>query len=122
MHWSPASETRLGEGARPRVYGHHHRVSYELACNWKIHVDNYRGGLPRSRAPFLPSNRLLDYRSYRTELAEWHSLQWSPLKAAMISTATVMRCTIGCGRNTMLNILPGRLQTRPLRAAWFHFY
>jgi len=95
-------------------YAFQRRVSYEVGCNWKVYVDNYLEGyhLPRVH-PGL--NRLLDYRSYRTELARWHSLQWSPLDTA--------RGPYGSGEpdgealywwlwpNTMLNVLPGRLQT-----------
>src|SRR5581483_9917519 len=44
------------------------RVSYELACNWKVYVDNYLEGyhLPHIH-PAL--SRLLDYRSYTTTCA-----------------------------------------------------
>ncbi|MDX1455541.1 MAG: SRPBCC family protein [Gammaproteobacteria bacterium] len=89
------------------------RVSYDIACNWKVYVDNFLEGyhLPIVH-PGL--NKLLDYRSYRTELGDWHSLQWSPLERD--DTANNF---YGQGDalyyfiypNTMLNILPGRLQT-----------
>jgi choline monooxygenase len=91
------------------------RVSYEIACNWKAYVDNFLEGyhLPRVH-PAL--NRLLDYRSYRTELARWHSLQWSPLESSQgpyrphgARTAEALYWWIW--PNTMLNVLPGRLQT-----------
>ncbi len=96
------------------TYEFNRRVSYEIRCNWKVYVDNYLEGyhLPRVH-PAL--NRLLDYRSYRTELADWHSLQWSPL----VSTTGPYRRTVGAAEalywwlwpNTMLNVLPRRLQT-----------
>jgi choline monooxygenase len=91
------------------------RVSYEIACNWKAYVDNYLEGyhLPRVH-PAL--NRLLDYRSYRTELARWHSLQWSPIESSQgpyraegARAAEALYWWIW--PNTMLNVLPGRLQT-----------
>ena len=89
------------------------RVSYEIACNWKVYVDNFLEGyhLPRVH-PSL--NRLLDYRSYRTELARWHSLQWSPLDAAQgpyRSEGPSEALYWWIWPNTMLNVLPGRLQT-----------
>jgi choline monooxygenase len=96
-------------------YRFEQRVSYEIACNWKIYVDNYLEGYHLSHVhPGL--NRLLDYRSYRTELARWHSLQWSPLDTAQGPYGTG---TAAGGEalywwlwpNTMLNVLPGRLQT-----------
>lgn len=90
------------------------RASYDIACNWKTYVDNFLEGyhLPRVH-PTL--NRLLDYRSYRTELAHWHSLQWSPIDAAegpygtADSGGTALYWWMW--PNTMLNVLPGRLQT-----------
>jgi len=98
------------------------RVSYDVACNWKVYVDNFLEGyhLPRVH-PAL--NRLLDYRSYRTELARWHSLQWSPIDTTQgpygsaDAGATALYWWIW--PNTMLNVLPGRLQTNrvlPLEA------
>ena len=81
-----------------------------MACNWKVYVDNYLEGyhVPHVH-PGL--NRLLDYRSYRTELARWHSLQWSPLEsdAALYGNGDALYYWLW--PNAMLNILPGRLQT-----------
>ena len=72
-------DDRLTQPLSKLVFDRH--VSYEIRCNWKVYVDNYLEGyhLPRVH-PAL--NRLLDYRSYRTELARWNSLQWSPLDTA----------------------------------------
>jgi len=91
------------------------RVSYEIRCNWKVYVDNYLEGyhLPRVH-PAL--NRLLDYRSYRTELARWRSLQWSPIEGSQgpyraSGSPTAAAQYWWLWPNTMLNVLPGRLQT-----------
>lgn len=90
------------------------RASYEVACNWKVYVDNYLEGyhLPRVH-PGL--NRLLDYCSYRTELARWHVLQWSPLDTSgpygASGRASAVALYWWIWPNTMLNVLPGRLQT-----------
>ena len=86
------------------------RVSYELDCNWKVYVDNYLEGyhLPHIH-PGL--NRLLDYRSYATTLARWHSLQHSPLEDAGNFYGQGGAYYFFVYPNVMLNCLPGRLQT-----------
>ncbi|MDQ3618239.1 MAG: aromatic ring-hydroxylating dioxygenase subunit alpha [Pseudomonadota bacterium] len=96
-------------------YGHHHRVGYDVACNWKVYVDNYLEGY---HVPHIHPglNKLLDYRNYLTETARWYSYQYSPLVNTDKSGGSGL---YGNGDalyywlwpNTMLNILPGRLQT-----------
>jgi len=102
-------DARLGPDRGLNGYRDHHRATYDIACNWKVYVDNYLEGyhLPHVH-PGL--NRVLDYRSYRTELARWHSLQWSPLEsdAALYGNGDALYYWLW--PNTMLNILPGRLQ------------
>jgi choline monooxygenase len=94
------------------AYRFDRRVSYEIACNWKVYVDNFLEGyhLPRVH-PAL--NRLLDYRSYRTELSRWSSLQWSPMDTAqgLYQGGDAIARYWWLWPNTMLNVLPGRLQT-----------
>jgi choline monooxygenase len=103
-------DARLGSTRGLEHYAGHHRVSYDIGCNWKVYVDNYLEGyhVPHVH-PGL--NKLLDYRSYRTELMRWHSLQWSPLEsdAALYGNGDALYYWLW--PNTMLNILPGRLQT-----------
>ncbi len=91
-------------------YGHHQRVVYDIACDWKAYVDNFLEGyhIPHVH-PEL--NRVLDYRSYRTKLADWHSLQWSPLESTDALYGSGDALYYWLWPNTMLNILPGRLQT-----------
>lgn len=103
-------DARLGPGRGLEHYGSHHRASYDIACNWKVYVDNYLEGyhVPHVH-PGL--NRLLDYRSYRTELQRWHSLQWSPLESDPALYGSGDALYYWLWPNTMLNILPGRLQT-----------
>ena len=103
-------DARLGEGAALSGYGSHQHVAYEVACNWKAYVDNYLEGyhVPHVH-PAL--NRMLDYRSYRTEIAQWHSLQWSPLESDPALYGSGDALYYWLWPNTMLNILPGRLQT-----------
>lgn len=86
------------------------RVSYDIGCNWKIYVDNFLEGyhLPQVH-PQL--NALLDYRSYRTELAPWFVLQSSPLERGNALYGEGDALYYWLYPNTMLNFLPGRLQT-----------
>ena len=97
-------------GHRIADYAFHHRVSYDVKCNWKAYVDNYLEGyhVPHIH-PAL--NRMLDYRSYTTELTEWYSLQHSPLESAPTLYGSGEALYYFIWPNTMLNILPGRLQT-----------
>ena len=84
--------------------------AYDIDCNWKVYVDNYLEGY---HVPHIHPelNRMLDYRSYLTELARWHSLQWSPLESAGDLYGSGDALYYWIWPNTMLNILPGRLQT-----------
>ena len=108
-------DARLGADHDLARYGHHQRVGYDVACNWKVYIDNFLEGyhVPHVH-PAL--NRMLDYRSYVTEVAEWHALQWSPLvtpdeggDATLYGSGDALYYWLW--PNTMLNILPGRLQT-----------
>ncbi len=103
-------EARLGADRGLAHYGHHQRVGYDVACNWKVYVDNYLEGyhVPHVH-PAL--NRMLDYRSYVTEVAQWHALQWSPLESDATLYGSGDALYYWLWPNTMLNILPGRLQT-----------
>ncbi|WP_345294824.1 aromatic ring-hydroxylating dioxygenase subunit alpha [Luteimonas vadosa] len=103
-------DARVGDDRDLAGYGHHQRIGYDIACHWKVYVDNFLEGyhLPHVH-PKL--NRLLDYRSYRTELSDWHSLQWSPLESGDSLYGSGDALYYWLWPNTMLNILPGRLQT-----------
>jgi len=91
-------------------YVHQRHVSYTAQCNWKGYVDNYAEGyhVPHVH-PAL--NALLDYRAYTTECMPWHTLQSSPLDndASFYGSGEGLYYLLW--PNTMLNILPGRLQT-----------
>jgi choline monooxygenase len=56
-------------------------------------------------------NAALDYRSYTTEVDEWHVLQASPLDSADALYGRGEALYWWLWPNTMLNVLPGRLQT-----------
>jgi choline monooxygenase len=100
-------DARLGND-QPLAFAH--RVSYDIACDWKVYVDNFLEGyhLPQVH-PQL--NQLLDYRSYTTELAPWHALQSSPLDRGNALYGIGEALYYWLYPNTMLNVLPGRLQT-----------
>jgi choline monooxygenase len=102
-------EQRLGE-RRLEHFEFSGRVSYEIACNWKAYVDNFLEGY---HVPHIHPglNRMLDYRSYRTELANWHSLQHSPLENAANVYGEGEALYWFVWPNMMLNVLPERLQT-----------
>ena len=103
-------DARLGPARDLSTFAGHRHASYDIACNWKVYVDNFLEGyhLPHVH-PEL--NRILDYRSYHTELAAWSALQWSPLESdpALYGNGDALYWWLW--PNTMLNVLPGRLQT-----------
>ncbi|MCE5233931.1 MAG: SRPBCC family protein [Mizugakiibacter sp.] len=88
----------------------HRRDSYDIACNWKVYVDNFLEGyhLPHVH-PGL--SKVLDYRAYDTELFPWHSLQSSPLRNSADLYGDGRAYYYFVYPNVMLNIMPGRLQT-----------
>ncbi|NBC17578.1 MAG: Rieske 2Fe-2S domain-containing protein [Bacteroidetes bacterium] len=92
------------------------RVTYDVACNWKVYVDNYLEGyhLPLVHPELCDR---LDVRGYTTETFRWYSLQHSGLRGggdgyygtdASDDDAAYYYFLFP---NVMLNILPGRLQT-----------
>jgi len=102
-------DERVGASAL-RELRWHGRESFELECNWKVYVDNYLEGY---HVPHIHPEltRLLDYRNYTTETAAWYSLQASPMKDAGNFYGSGEALYYFVYPNTMLNILPGRLQT-----------
>jgi choline monooxygenase len=101
-------DARLG-GASLAGYAFDRRASYEAACDWKVYVDNYLEGyhVPRVH-PGLAA--LLDNDAYATTTGRWSSLQASPL-AGSGPYAQGEALYWWLYPNTMLNALPGRLQT-----------
>jgi len=93
----------------PAAYALDRRASYEVACNWKVYVDNYLEGYHLAQVhPRL--SPLLDGERYSTSTARWASLQSSPL-AGSGPYAQGEALYWWLWPNTMLNVLPGRLQT-----------
>ncbi len=56
------------------------RREYELACNWKVFVDNYLDGGYHVNTVHPGLAGALDYSQYRTEVFERSSVQISPIK------------------------------------------
>ncbi len=103
----------LGEVIAPidvASFSYHHRDEYLIDCNWKVYMDNYLEGyhIPHIH-PEL--NRMIDYRSYNTEMKPWYSYQFSPLEQddGLYGAGQVHYVTLF--PNTMLNVYPSRLQT-----------
>jgi choline monooxygenase len=86
------------------------RDSYDIACNWKVYVDNFLEGY---HLPFVHPglSKVLDYRVYDTELHDWYSLQHSPLRNSDSIYGEGHAFYYFVYPNIMLNITPGRLQT-----------
>lgn len=95
------------------------RKEYELACNWKVYVDNYLEGyhIPVVH-PTL--NKEIDYDSYRVEPQRYSSIQHAPLKPVTPgspryydpSLAKVPEAVYGwVFPNIMLNVYLGQMQT-----------
>ncbi len=55
------------------------RRDYEIACNWKVYVDNYLEGyhLPAAHPGLF---RELDYAAYRVDTHRWYSSQYAPIR------------------------------------------
>lgn len=89
---------------------HHHGRVYDVACNWKVYVDNYLEGY---HLPFVHPGltQVVSYPEYKTELSEFWSLQRSPIGDETEAYAAGDALYFFIYPNTMLNILPGRMQT-----------
>ncbi|MHA6288126.1 aromatic ring-hydroxylating oxygenase subunit alpha [Maricaulis sp. CAU 1757] len=94
---------------------HHHSRSYDVACNWKVYVDNYLEGY---HLPFVHPDltQVVSYPEYKTELNRFWSLQRSPIEAESDAYAAGEALYVFIYPNTMLNILPGRMQTNRVLA------
>jgi choline monooxygenase len=57
------------------------RVEYELACNWKVYVDNYLDGGYHVNTVHPSLAGVLDYTGYKTTVHANCSVQTSPMKS-----------------------------------------
>jgi len=85
------------------------RVVYDVDCNWKVYIDNYLEGY---HVPYIhPAlTGSVDYAEYRTDLARWYSLQYTPVRDSDPAYGVGMMYYYFIYPNTMLNVVDGRLQ------------
>jgi choline monooxygenase len=92
----------------------HARKSYDLACNWKVYVDNYLDGGYHVNTVHPALAGAIDYQEYRTDVYERCSVQSSPLKAtggAVGSTRTGDAAYWWLWPNFMVNLYAGVMDT-----------
>ena len=94
------------------------RREYELACNWKVFVDNYLDGGYHVNYVHPGLSGVLDYSQYRTDVFDWTSVQSSPIKATQNAEESVSKVRTGDRAyywwvfpNLMLNIYQGVMDT-----------
>jgi choline monooxygenase len=91
------------------------RRGYDLACNWKVYVDNYLDGGYHVNTVHPALAGVLDYKEYKTELWANVSLQSSPLKPGDAGTAGTRTGDLAAYwwvyPNFMLNIYSGLADT-----------
>lgn len=91
-------------------YAFHRHYAYDMACDWKVYLDNYLEGY---HVPHIHPelNRMLDYRDYVVEPGRWSSLQHSSLTSdkALYGDGEALYWFVW--PNTLLNVLPDRMQT-----------
>ena len=86
------------------------RIVYEVEADWKTYIDNFLEGyhIPHVHPALMPS---IDYGQYDVELGAWWSLQHTPVTAGDPAYGDGPMFYYHLWPNTMLNILPGRLQS-----------
>jgi choline monooxygenase len=94
------------------------RREYDVACNWKVYVDNYLEGyhIPLVH-PAL--HKELDDKRYRVEPRRYYSIQHAPLRGAAADETRLYRADANHQAaqyywlfpNMMLNVYFGQLQT-----------
>jgi phenylpropionate dioxygenase-like ring-hydroxylating dioxygenase large terminal subunit len=92
------------------------RREYELACNWKVYVDNYLDGGYHVNTVHPGLAGVIDYKHYHTELHRHTSLQISPLKSAGPAEVASVRSGKAAQYwwafpNLMLNLYQGVMDT-----------
>jgi choline monooxygenase len=132
QEWEGLLFVRLGEASEPlsqqvggiaesvsptqiRDFVFHSRVSYQIACNWKVYADNYLEGyhIPHVHPDLC---NLLDMDNYKTLVNGWQILQDSPLKdkESIYIGGDETAWYYYIYPNMMLNILPGRMQVNQI--------
>jgi choline monooxygenase len=91
------------------------RKAYDLACNWKVYVDNYLDGGYHVNTVHPGLAGVIDYKGYTTTAHGHTSLQSSPLKPAEGATGKTRTGDLAAywwvWPNFMLNIYEGVMDT-----------
>lgn len=96
------------------------RRSYDIACNWKVYVDNYLDGGYHVNTIHPALAGVLDYSKYRTEIHGQTNVQLSPLKPPDAKTPDAVIGVVRTGNwaqywwlfpNFMLNLYSGVMDT-----------
>jgi choline monooxygenase len=91
------------------------RKVYDLACNWKVYVDNYLDGGYHVTTVHPGLAGVLDYKEYRTTVHGHTSLQSSPLKPAAGAEGKTRTGDLAAywwvWPNFMLNVYAGVMDT-----------
>jgi choline monooxygenase len=111
---APLPELTRGLGIESLKFAE--RREYELACNWKVFVDNYQDGGYHVNTVHPGLAGALDYAHYRTENHPHASVQISPLKPAKdAAVGSVRKGTHAyywwVFPNLMINIYAGVMDT-----------
>ena len=132
--WGPFVFVNLNDQARPlrevlgkipaetsdmpiERMGFFKRVDYEIACNWKVYVDNYLEGyhIPVAHPGLYKE---IDYKQYRVEPERYYSKQFAPIREKPDSLyrrnleqgADAQALYYWIFPNLMLNLYPDNLQ------------
>jgi choline monooxygenase len=113
---APLPQRTAGAGLETLRFVERH--SYQLACNWKVFVDNYLDGGYHVNTVHPGLAGVLDYAHYRTEIAGHTSVQTSPLKPATPDGAATGAVRTGENAyywwvfpNFMINLYQGVMDT-----------
>jgi choline monooxygenase len=96
------------------------RRHYDLACNWKVFVDNYLDGGYHVNTVHPALAGVIDYAHYRTECAGNTSVQVAPLKVPDAESEGALAAAVRTGAtgyywwifpNFMLNLYQGTMDT-----------
>lgn len=103
-----------GDQSKPLLFAD--RREYELACNWKVFVDNYQDGGYHVNTVHPGLAGSLDYAHYRTENYAWNSVQISPIRPSDDPTINKVRTGTHAYYwwifpNLMINLYQGVMDT-----------
>ncbi len=104
----------LAAGSRLTDLAWHARRTYDLACNWKVYVDNYLDGGYHVHTVHPALAGAIDYQQYRTHVFDRCSVQTSPLAGGSGDVAATRSGTAAywwLWPNFMVNVSDGVMDT-----------